>query len=675
MERKPLAKKVLVLGIDGMDPRKTRDLVDKGLMPNTKKIIERGDQRHDLVLLGGQPTITPPMWATLATGAYPVTHGITDFFIQVPGTLDKYAYAMHSSSCKAEQIWNVTAEAGYKTLVWHWPAASCPPSSDSPYLHVVDGSSPGGVNMSTAQVDAEMVLYASENADAVTFVPNAGSDAGVPCVVTDLKTAESTNKGRKKAVNAKAGSVLNNYILDPEDGQMVSRIRGYDMSLSTLTPASGWTAEIPADAKEFVLLLGKGMIRRPGLLLKNADGIYDHVAIYKNKKAAEPLYVLQNEVFTTGIIDESIKDDERVQCNRNMRLMNTEPDGSKFQLYVSPTMNIAVDDFWFPKSLYQEIVSNVGYPTPTSMIYGKDIHLKEKTMLESWKASAKWQADSINYLMENDDYQVVFSHFHNVDLQGHTYLTYIPGGTEKITESEYLHFSELIYKQTDEYIGKFTHFLDEGWTIIILSDHALLSPKHGPRFLGDSTGVNVRIMEELGFCALKRDENGNELREMDWSKTKAVACRGNYIYINLKGKYPQGIVDPKDKYELEEEIMTKLYGYRDKITGHRIVSLALRNRDAVLLGLGGPECGDIVYFMAEGYNYEHGDSLSTTWGEGETSVSPIFIAAGPGIKEGQETTRWIREVDVAPTVAALLGTRYPKDCEGAPAYQILTEDI
>ena len=309
------------------------------------------------------------------------------------------------------------------------------------------------------------------------------------------------------------------------------------------------------------------------------------------------------------------------------------------------------------------------------MIYGKDIDIKAKTMLASWQASAKWQADSLNYLMKNEGYEMVFSHFHNVDLQGHTYLTFIPDGTEQFGVEKYLDFSKLIYKQTDDYIGEFVHFLDEGWTIIIVSDHALVSPKHGGRMMGDSTGVNVRVMQELGLCDLKHDENGHELREMDWSKTKAVACRGNHIYINLKGKYPHGIVDPADQYEVEEEVMTKLYGYKDKVTGKRIISLALRNQDAVILGLAGPEAGDIIYFMAEGYNFEHGDSLSTVLGEGDTSVSPIFIAAGTGIKQGEETVRYIRETDVAPTVAVLAGVRFPKDCEGAPAYQIFDQEI
>ena len=85
--------------------------------------------------------------------------------------------------------------------------------------------------------------------------------------------------------------------------------------------------------------------------------------------------------------------------------------------------------------------------------------------------------------------------------------------------------------------------------------------------------------------------------------------------------------------------------------GRRVVAVALRNKDAVLLGYGGPECGDICFWMAEGYNLDHGDSLSTTLGIGETSVYPIFCAAGPHFKKNYRTDRIIRQVNVTPTVA------------------------
>ena len=121
--------------------------------------------------------------------------------------------------------------------------------------------------------------------------------------------------------------------------------------------------------------------------------------------------------------------------------------------------------------------------------------------------------------------------------------------------------------------------------------------------------------------------------------------------------------------------MTDLYGLRDEETGHRVCQLALRNRDAVLLGEGGPEGGDIIYFVAEGYNDDHADSISTIDGACDTSVRSIFMAAGKGIKENYRTSRIIRQVDFAATVAVLGGVRMPRDCEGAPAYQILAEEF
>lgn len=140
--------------------------------------------------------------------------------------------------------------------------------------------------------------------------------------------------------------------------------------------------------------------------------------------------------------------------------------------------------------------------------------------------------------------------------------------------------------------------------------------------------------------------------------------------MNLKGRDPHGIIAPEDQYQVEQDIIDKLYALRDKTTGRRLIALALRNKDALLLGCSGPEFGDIVYWSEEGFHRVHGESLSTMNGEYHTSVSPIFIAAGPGIKPGY-TERVVREVDVTPTLAELLDVRMPEQCEGAPVYQIL----
>ena len=45
-------KKVLVLGIDGMDSRITKKFLDEGKLPNIKKYLERGAARTGLDMLG-----------------------------------------------------------------------------------------------------------------------------------------------------------------------------------------------------------------------------------------------------------------------------------------------------------------------------------------------------------------------------------------------------------------------------------------------------------------------------------------------------------------------------------------------------------------------------------------------------------------------------------------------
>ena len=83
-----LTDKLLVLGVDGMDPRWAKRMVDEGKMPHLKELMERGACRDDLMLLGANPTITPPMWATLGTGAYPMTHGIIDYNVSAKDDKD-----------------------------------------------------------------------------------------------------------------------------------------------------------------------------------------------------------------------------------------------------------------------------------------------------------------------------------------------------------------------------------------------------------------------------------------------------------------------------------------------------------------------------------------------------------------------------------------------------------
>ena len=676
LRKQALTEKVFVLGVDGLDPRYSRKRLREGKMPNLQKFIDAGSCREDLVLLGGHPTVTPPMWTTLATGCYANVHGITAFFRQ-GSDLDKTIPNFDSRNCKAEPMWNVLANEGIKTCVFHWPGNAWPPTSDNENLFVCDGSTPGGLGMGAASLSSEFMAVADVKIEEVTFAPSATADLDKACVVKldKSKTVVNTADGLR---NVKEKTSL---ILSYRQGMGAACVNDVlSLALSPVKEPHNWSYDTPANAKEFTLLLSQGMIRRPGLILQNENGIYDRVALYKSKKEAEPFVILEAGKIKGQIYDQAVVGDGVYKdVNYDMKVLNISPDGTHMEMYISNGVDMHADYIFKPASLFYELAENVGYVPASSAIGNHDPRIVTDCMLDTWNLQVDWQIDAIHYMIEKKDVKAIFSHMHNVDMQEHRFIRFMSEGDKGYQEEYgaknvemYQKFMDDVYDQTDRYLGAFLHLLDEGWTIIITSDHAQVCPEHKPPLIGDMS-VNVRVMQELGYTNLKHDAEGNELPEIDWENTKAVAVRECNIYINLKGRDPHGIVDPKDKYELEEQIMTDLYGYRDKKTGHRVIALALRNKDAVLLGYGGPECGDICYWIAEGYNVDHADGLSTTYGDCETSLSPIFVAAGPGIKKGYKTDRFIRQIDVTPTIAALMNVPFPAQCEGAPVYQIFDQ--
>jgi len=679
MQRKALADKVMVLGVDGLDPRFAKYLMEQGKLPAFKALAEQGAQREDWVLLGSNPTVTPPQWTTLAVGCNPDVHSITQFYRHNPDDYYVGDYNIDSRKCKAEPIWNCTAEAGKKTLVFHWPGSAWPPTSDNPNLWVVDGTTPGSVGMGSMIVENEIFLEAREDVEGTTYLKATNDGVVEPCVINNLD--DEVKQSGNEEIKAQGTSQLPGINLTYEDGfglGIGGPNKHYDHVISQIKPANGW-ANAPEGAKEFIVISARGMVRRAALILKNEAGIYDHVEIYKNKKATTPIVTLYVDQAVHGVEDDAYKGGEKVTASKTLLLLALAEDGSNLRIFFSGGWDSSSDTLFSPKELHKIIYENAG-PFPAScQMWNPDSDMF-RGMYAAWEGVAEWYSRALHHLIDNEGVEVIFSHYHAIDLQTHTIIRHLAGNkVGKPDAKEHVQeWMEMIYEQTDRYLGTFLHYLDEGWTIIVTSDHAQVSPAHMPPLMGDMCRViNAGLMVELGYTVLKKDENGNDTREIDWSKTRAVSQQGNDIFLNIKGRGNQGrgIVDPEDQYELEEQIMTDLYGYRDPETGKRVIALALRKRDAVLLGYGGETAGDIFFATAEGYNYDHCDPLSTCYGEGHTSASPIFIAAGKGLKKGFTTDRHIRQVDVAPTIAVLLGCRFPAQCEGAPVYQIFSEEI
>jgi len=679
-----MGNKVLVLGIDGMDPKMTKRLLDEGRLPNIEKMLKVGAAREDLVMLGANPTITPPMWTTLSTGAYPMTHGITCYWNTEKDEIGKLRANFDSAQVKAEQIWEVTAKADKKTLVWTWPC-SWPPIIDNENLHIVGGISPTGPGNSAQHADEEHMTYASVEYSEVENMAFIELKGGAGCIATeDMKGNVKSDADDDDEALDDFGDSFSKQVttawtcFSHMEGEEACETESVLVRFtSPIKEPQNWATELPTGAKEFRITVKNGMVQYPALLLKNETGEYDSVALYFSKKDAEPFVVLKDNEYYTCIETVLPLEYGNVRTQRDFKIVKIDPKGNSVAVSAGTALDIETDvrsAVYSPKSLYEQTVRIAGYE-PCTISYGNGYpELISKRMLPGWKAFNDWQAKVLLGLIEENGYEAVFTHNHACDHIGHACWRWAKSREKYGFNDEKLYqgFLEEIYFQVDEYIGAFLPLLEKGWAIMVTSDHGLLcSEEDELPLLGEGFVMNVGVMRELGYTVMKKDANGNDTHKIDWKQTKAVAPRGNHIYINLKGRNPKGIVEPEDKYELERKIIDDLYSYRQD--GKRIVNIALRNKDAALLGMSGPESGDIIYFLEEGFNRLHGDSLSTTEGYFGTSVSPIFFAAGAGLKKGIYTERVIREVDLAPTVSMLMDLPVPAQCEGAPIYQILEE--
>lgn len=107
-------RKVMVLGVDAPIVPRVYAWAREGKLPTLQRLMAEGVYAPNCLV--PHPTITPPGWTSIATGAWPGTHGVTDFDAHTPGTaLDLTHKAFDSSEILAEPIWCAAERAGKRT--------------------------------------------------------------------------------------------------------------------------------------------------------------------------------------------------------------------------------------------------------------------------------------------------------------------------------------------------------------------------------------------------------------------------------------------------------------------------------------------------------------------------------------------------------------------------------
>jgi predicted AlkP superfamily phosphohydrolase/phosphomutase len=639
------AKRFVLIGLDGVGMENMLHMISEGHCPNIKKLVDQGVHRE---MWGVLPTLTPPGWTTLVTGAWPSTHKVMDFNIYKPGhQIDDNDWGINTKLSKAEYFWNTVERAGKTPLLVKYEM-SWPPTLKGDTGGVqVEGTGPG--------------------------ISNHAQIAGYHMFTVGRHDQERAS-GDSAAVDPSA----------------LRERRRYD-PVSFASTSSGWK-NLPQSAREPLaaeltiepLKRSHPAMKRKGkgtpltyyaVAYASTDQGYDRVRLTRSKDGNDAILegdlkvgqwsVHWPETFQIG--GEPV--DGHVQC----KLVALSPDASKFELFFPQIW--PVSGYTFPDEVGKELLDAVG---PFWQNPGRDALgvIDDDTYVECLEAQLQRQADvTVHLAKTRPDWTAIFTQTHTPDYANHFYVAQsdpISGAPPEVVERNYRGMYRT-YEACDRWIGRLMDgLMDENTVFCLVADHG------GTPTTYKLTNVND-VLEKAGLLFYKegarRGGGGGEGAggggNIDWTRTKAAGQGVVNIFVNLKGREPTGIVEPGEEYELvRRQIVEALMAYRAPDAGYCPFVFALRREDAEVVNMWGELVGDVVYATLPEFDGAHGHQLPSArlgWGSQHT----LYVLSGAGVKKGVHLERQVRQVDVAPTLAYLCGLPTPAHSEGRVVMEAL----
>jgi Flp pilus assembly protein TadD len=113
--RSSARSRVVVLGLDGVDPDVVTRLIAEGGLPNLRRMREEGAFGR---LRSQRPMLSPILWTTIATGKPAAEHGIGHFVARNPRTGKQLPVT--SQMRRVPALWNLVSGAGRRVAVVGW---------------------------------------------------------------------------------------------------------------------------------------------------------------------------------------------------------------------------------------------------------------------------------------------------------------------------------------------------------------------------------------------------------------------------------------------------------------------------------------------------------------------------------------------------------------------------
>lgn len=624
----PWVKRVIIVGLDGQDPKLTERFMKEGKLPNFSKLAEMGCYRR---LRTTFPSLSPTAWSTFATGTDPAKHNIFDFLTRDPRT-----YLPLLSSAHIGDVERFLKIGKYRIPL------------SKPELRLLRKSKPAWTILGEHEVWSTVLRVP------ITFPPEKFKGAQLSAMCTpDLLGSQGTfllYTTRPADTKFKEGGIR--VALTGQGDRFQTSVKGPENAFREGKPP----LEVP-----MTIALDRAA-RRARVRL-------DGTAVDLGEKQL------------SHWINLSFRAAPGIKVSANCRMMVTEMD-EHFSLYVTP-LNIDPENPAMPishPSYYATYLAKRIGPFCTLGLAEDTWALNEGVIDD---AAFLKQA----YDIDREREQMFFV---ALDKLRKGTLTCVFDGADRIQHMFWRYFEEGhpaarangsgqgahkgaiedVYRHNDELIGKVLGRLEKDDLLMIVSDHGFASFRRG-------VNLNAWLLAK-GWLALKPggDASAEWLRDVDWPRTKAYAIGLTGVFLNLEGREAQGSVKAgEEAARVKAEIMAALAGLRDggEVAVNEAFDTAklytgpyLQNAPDLIIGFNGGyrTSWDGATGVVAGAVFE--DNLKA-W-SGDHCIDPRLV---PGVLFASRKID--RDdpalVDVAPTVLRLFGLDPPAHMDGKPLYE------
>jgi predicted AlkP superfamily phosphohydrolase/phosphomutase len=288
--------------------------------------------------------------------------------------------------------------------------------------------------------------------------------------------------------------------------------------------------------------------------------------------------------------------------------------------------------------------------------------LDEKTIIEQIDQELNYLTSAANFCLENEEFDLLMIDYPVFDRFGHPFYlkearqrNYGDEGGGK--RARFQNYFKDAFARCDKMLQLHLEKVDSATAIIVTSEYGF--------FAAHSRLALNSLLADAGL-RVSNDETSQVI-----AVTGSVSAN---IYINLIGREPDGVVQPKDYDDVVQKIISACRTYRDAATGEQVFDEVRRFSELPSLKLDHDYAGDVWVRLKAGYTFRSDVDPAKPLVDqprflGEHGYAPAAAQAkGIFFISGQLPVRPVSQevdaVDVAVTVGALLGMAPPQGAQG-----------